>query len=240
MPEPHRSSSARVLAFLLACHLAGAAGLAVPAMARSLTSEQADERLHYRWHLTGVLGRVAGLVLPSKGDGELRAGPGADGSTVTELEITSPQSAADEYFLYGAELTRDGTTREAWSSYRWRKEAKSKRSEVEEEGVVDVASGIQLIRRRQPRYLTMRIWSDGKIYPVVVERREPEQIQVPAGRYQAVHYSVRGLNLPDERHWKGGLDLWLAPDAHATPVRIEVHRGFASVRLDLVGMERDS
>jgi hypothetical protein len=45
---------------------------------------------------------------------------------------------------------------------------------------------------------------------------------------------VRGQRIAGERFWKGGMDLWLAQDEARTPVRIQVERGFANVRLDLV------
>ena len=34
--------------------------------------------------------------------------------------------------------------------------------------------------------------------------------------------------------YAGGLDIWLAKDEAATPVRIQVERGFANVRLELL------
>ena len=48
------------------------------------------------------------------------------------------------------------------------------------------------------------------------------------------HYAVRGRNITGERHWKGSLDLWLALDTAATPLRIEVARSFSKVELRLI------
>lgn len=194
----------------------------------------AAEALSYRWSLRGLAGRVAGLVLPNSGRGELRTRPNGEG-TITELEITSPQSARGEYFLYGAQTRSDGSTALAWSSYRWRGEEKSKREPVATADVVDVASGIRLIRERQPSgAMRLRIWSDGKTYPVMVQRVGTENVRVPAGTFRADHYRVRGQRAAGERFWKGGLDLWLAQDAARTPVAIQVERGFANVRLELL------
>jgi hypothetical protein len=80
----------------------------------------------------------------------------------------------------------------------------------------------------------MRIWSDGKVYPVVVRRVGVERVTVPAGSFETEHYRVRGVRAGDARYWKGGLDLWLARDETATPVRIQVERGLANVRLELL------
>ena len=202
----------------------------------AMASAARAEALVYRWSLRGFAGRVAGLVLPDEGRGELRT-QASDGSYRTELEITSPQSKGGEYFLYGSETRADGS-KFAWSSYRWRGEEKSKRDKVRGEDVVDVAAGIRLIRERQPRAsMRMRIWSDGKTYPVVVSHVGAEDVTVPAGAFRADHYRVRGQRIRGERFWKGGMDLWLAQDEARTPVRIQVERGFANVRLDLTAGE---
>jgi hypothetical protein len=194
----------------------------------------AEESLGYRWTLRGVGGRVAGLVMPNHGRGELRSRP-ANGGRITELEITSPAADRNEFFLYGGETRADGTTSRAWSSYRWRGRAKSEKNPVEEDGVVDVASGIHLIRERHPdQPMSLRIWSDGKVYPVTVTKVGTEPVNVPAGNFIADHYRIRGVRAPGGRSWKGGLDIWLAKDEAATPVRIQVERGFANVRLELL------
>ena len=194
----------------------------------------AAESLTYQWALKGFLGRLAGLVLPNHGKGELRSHPD-DGGRVTELEITSPESKSGEFFLYGGATGANGATTEAWSAYRWNGKESNKRGKVDEPGVVDMASGIHLIRERQPESpLRLRIWSDGKVYAVVVQRAASERITVPAGNFATNHYTVRGVEMAGEHYWRGGLDLWLAQDADATPVKIRVDRGFAHVELQLL------
>lgn len=209
-----------------------AAALLVPLVGAG--EANATESLTYRWSLKGIVGHLAGLIVPHQGRGELRTRLN-DGGRITELEITAPETDRGEFFLYGGETGVDGTTQLAWSSYRWRGRAKSERSPVAEEGVVDVASGIHLIRGRRPAdTLLLRIWSDGKVYPVAVERVATERVVVPAGAFLADHYRIRGVRTPGQRFWKGGLDLWLARNEQATPVRIQVERGFANVRLELL------
>ena len=209
--------------------------LAVLFFSVAAATPAAAEALTYEWHLRGFAGRLAGVVLPNQGKGELRILRGEGGRRTAELEITSSASAKGEYFLYGSESHPDGSAAVAWSAYRWRGEEKSKRERVETSDVVDIAAGIQLIRERKPTSpMSLRIWSDGKVYPVVVKRVGSERVAVPAGSYQADHYRVRGVRQEGQRYWKGGLDLWLAQDATATPVRIQVERGLANVRLDLV------
>jgi hypothetical protein len=184
------------------------AAAAVAFLSVAAATPAAAEALTYQWRLQGVAGRVAGLVLPNHGRGELRTQL-AGGRRTTELEITSPASDRGEYFLYGSESHLDGSAAVAWSSYSWRGEEKSKRERVETKDVVDIAAGIQLIRDRRPSSpLSMRIWSDGKVYPVTVRHVGTERVAVPAGTFQADHYRVRGVRVEGERFWKGGLDLW--------------------------------
>lgn len=222
-----RVSKALVLAVTLVCLAAG-----FPAEAAAL-AKGSQENLTYHWRLRGLLGRLASVVLPSNGEAELRSRGLAAGRTVTELEITSSQATNGEHFLYGAETGPGGHTREAWSSYKWRDREKSERQRVEEEGVVDIASGILLIRQRRPQVASLRIWSDGRIYPVVVRATGAETIRVPAGEFRVQRYEVRGVRAPDGRYWSGGMDLWLAEDAAATPVQIQVTRGWANLLLEL-------
>ena len=209
--------------------------VAAAVLSIAVAAPAAAEALTYSWRLQGFAGRLAGVVMPNHGRGELRSERTGDGRLSAELHITSPQSAQGEYFRYGSESNADGSAAVAWSSYRWRGEEKSKRERVEVADVVDVASGIQRIRERQPRSpLSLRIWSDGKVYPVVVKRVGAERVAVPAGQFETDHYRVQGVRRDGERFWKGNLDVWIARDERATPVRIQVERGLANLRLDLL------
>jgi hypothetical protein len=199
-------------------------------------AEKRNEEFRYRWQLKNFVGAVAGLFLPNQGEGSLTFTRN-NGHLTSELLITSKESRQGEYFRYGSEI--DTATLQpirAWSSYQWRGESKSKRDDIDREGVLDVASGIYSIRRDPPtKPRRMEIWSEGKIYPVVVIPLGVEQRKLTGGRKVAArHYSIRGVNLPDRRRWKGKLDLWLANDQAATPVEIVISRNMADVRLELM------
>lgn len=214
------------LALLLAAGLAAA-----PAGA----TEPVAEEYTYRWHLGSLVGRVAGLFLPSRGDGVLRVTPAGGGNLKSELLITSEESRDGEYWRYGSELDPEtGRAVRAWSSYRWRGEEKKKRAEIDADGVVDVVSGIWSIRRdppAQPR--PMEIWSDGRIYAVMVIPRGRETRRVEGETVPTRRYSITGYDAPGKRRWKGSLELWLAEDAAATPVEIRLERKLADLRLEL-------
>ena len=197
----------------------------------------ADETLLYSWRLDGLLGAVAGLFLPNDGEGMLTLVPLPGGNLRSELVITAQEERSGDFFRYGAEWEPgSGKTVRAWSSQRWRGETKSKQAEIDRAGVVDVATAVQALRRdppREPRQL--EIWSDGKLYPVMVTPGEPERRRVGGREIAVRRFAVRPLQLPERRLWKGRLDLWLSDDEASTPVEILVVRSSARVRLELVG-----
>jgi Protein of unknown function (DUF3108) len=197
----------------------------------------ADETLSYTWRLDGFLGALAGLFFPNSGEGRLTLEHLPDGHLKSELRITSERRAEGDYFLYGAEWDpATGTTLKAWSGQRWRGEEKSEEQEVHQSGVIDVATAIYSLRRDPPRApRQLEIWSDGRLYPVIVFPRGLEQRRLGGSTVAARHYAVRGVDLPGRRQWKGELDLWLALDDAATPVEILVARSAARVHLELVG-----
>lgn len=219
--------------FVLAAALAA---LLLPARAGFSQAARADEQFRYRWQLRNFVGSIAGLFLPNQGEGELTF-KRQNGHLKSELLITSSASKNGEYFRYGSMMdVRTLQPIRAWSAYSWRGESKEKTSEIETDGVLDVASGIYAIRNDPPtRTRRMEIWSDGKVYPVVViplgsDRRK---IGTKNAKVDTRHYSIRGVDVPGRRKWKGKLDLWLAKDEAATPVEILISRNLADVHLEL-------
>lgn len=209
---------------------------ALLAAGQAHASEPVSEEYRYRWHLGSLLGRVAGLFLPSHGDGVLSVAPAAGGRMTSELLITSEESRQGEYWRYGSEMDPEtGLAVRAWSSYRWRGEEKSKEAEIDAaEGVRDVVSGIWSIRRDPPeRPQPMEIWSDGKVYSVMVVPRGPEKRSLDGREVATRHFTVTGSDVPGKRRWKGTLELWLADDDAATPVEIHISRNLADLRLEL-------
>jgi hypothetical protein len=203
---------------------------ALPAWAAEATPEE----LHYRWNLGRLLGRLAGIFLPSEGDGVMTLVPN-NGDVVTELLITSEHSRDGEFWRYGSRIDpASGYAERAWSSYKWRGEAKSKQEDLGDAAVMDIVSGIYAIRRDPPKASRhMEIWSDGKIYPVVVIPKGEVTRTIDGKSVLTRHYSVRGYKTPNSRFWKGSLELWLAKDAAATPVEIHITRDLAALQLRL-------
>jgi len=199
-----------------------------------------NEEFHYQWQLRNFLGTIAGLFLPNHGEGSLTFKSLGNGHLQSELTITSSVAKQGEYFRYGSEMnTRTLQPIRAWSSYSWRGETKSKSSPIEQTGVLDIASGIYSIRQNPPeKPRRMEIWSDGKIYPVLVIPLGVESRRMQDGRKMDLrHFSIRGIDTPDREKWKGKLDLWLARDEAATPVEILLSRNLADVHLELKSLQ---
>jgi len=195
-----------------------------------------NEEFQYHWQLRNFLGTLAGLFLPSQGDGSLTFKPTANGHLRSELTITSASARQGEYFRYGSEIdTRTLQPIRAWSSYSWRGETKSKDEPIDQAGVLDIASGIYAIRQDPPeKTRRMEIWSDGKIYPVVVIPLGVETRKLRNGRKAELrHFSIRGVDAPNRNRWKGKLDLWLSRDEAATPVEILLSRNLADVHMEM-------
>lgn len=225
----HRKHHRRLLAAVLGGLIALALSVS-PAAAR-----QGEESFRYRWQLKNFVGAIAGLFLPNQGEGALTIERQPNGNLKTELYITSPKSREGEYWRYGSEIDPDTLNAvRAWTSYKFRGEEKSRSESVARRGVQDVASGIYSIRRDPPeKPRKMEIWSDGKVYPVVVHPLGAEWRQLPGGKVLARHYSVRGAPTAGRR-WKGKLDIWLSADEAATPVEIRLSRNLADVHLVLM------
>jgi hypothetical protein len=214
--------------------------LAVLAPRASGQAGAQDEEFQYRWQLRNFVGHLAGLFLPNHGEGSLTFKTGQNGYLRSELTITSSAARQGEYFRYGSEIdVRTLQPIRAWSSYSWRGETKSKNAPIEQEGVLDIASGIYSIRQNPPdKARRMEIWSDGKIYPVVVIPLGAETRKTRDGKQIEVRrYSIRGIQTPDRRKWKGKLDLWLTRDEAATPVEIAISRSLADVHMELKSLQ---
>lgn len=209
--------------------------LALAMSALPARSSSSGEMLVYEWNLGGFLGRLAAVIIPGHGDGALATRPVEDGLEL-ELLITSPHSEKGDFWRYSAVIDREtGRTLRAESSYRFRGKSREKEADLSELDVIDVASGIHWIRKTRPqRAADLSIWSDGKIYPVVVESRGWQQRSVDGRSHNLEWFSIRAREVEGEPEWKGSLDLYLAPGEDAEPFEIVVDRKWARVRLELV------
>lgn len=197
---------------------------------------RADETLQYRWKIEGFFGALAGLFFPRSGEGSLIETTTAEGHLKSALRITSQAEDDASFFLYEAEIDpANGRTIAARSSQLWQGKRKDKSGKIVDAGAVDVASAIHLLRKTLPeKSRELEIWSDGKLYPVLVTPVGPATRKIGGRAVSTLHYAIRPLVRPERRVWKGELDLWFARDPQSTPVEILVARSPARVRLELV------
>lgn len=221
--------------------LLGLLGLLIVGPWTAVASAQGrgDEEFQYRWQLRNIIGTLAGLFLPNRGDGHLTFKKDGNGHLRSELTITSAVAKQGEYFRYGSEVDiRTLQPIRAWSAYSWRGETKSKSEDITVSGVLDIASGIYAIRRDPPKKTRrMEIWSDGKIYPVIVIPQGTESRTLDGKKIAVQKFSIQGFDTPGRDRWKGRLDLWLANDEAATPVEILISRNLADVRMQLATLQ---
>ena len=197
-------------------------------------SSVAVEKFHYTWKLSKFLGWIAGFFLPSRGAGTLTFEPLTNHRIRGELMITSQDSGSGEYWGYETEMdVESGHTLRAGSSYFFNGKQRQRHAEIGDEGVFDVASAIYWLRQELPQHSRrIDVWSDGKIYPVLVQLRGVSKRKVGDQRITARRYIIAAAPGATLR-WKGKLELWIAEDSEATPIEIVVHRGGAAVRMRL-------
>jgi hypothetical protein len=198
------------------------------------------EQLDYGWKLKGFGGAIIGLFFPDSGDASLVTETGPGESLTTVLELTSP-AREGEFYRYGSEIGTAGRPTRVWSAYQFRGKSKEKERTIAEEEVLDFASAIQLLRRERPaavRYI--RLWSDGREYPLTVKPGEAEQLDCGGRSWNAKRYVIEGRKVEGEKYWKGRFVIWLADDPQATPVRMVGEKGLLTVRLELTEAERSS
>ena len=202
----------------------------------TLKAGPGDEMLVYRWRVEGVKGLILRLVAPGRGEGSLTTVLNEQGQFETELHMSAEQRRQGDFWRYGSSV--DPVARrslKAWTAQKIGDKRKSSEADLEDDDVIDLASGILLVRRDPPKQRRrMRIWSNGKLYPVVIEPLGTDRAEF-RGRLTTVRrYAISGYRVPGEREWKGGLELHLADDASATPVEMHVlNKGVhARLRLD--------
>ena len=216
--------------------LAAGVCLFLAAMVAAPAGAEVAEELRYRWHLGGYKGVLARLIVPGAGDAVLRTTRLEAGAQRNELHITSPDSRRGEFWLYASEVKSPDCARltSAKTEQLFRGRAKERLAEIEEDGVLDIPSTICRIRRQPPeRDLVTRIWSDGRIYPVMISGPVADRERHGGRTVDTVSYTVSGVRRSHERVWKGRLKLVLAQDDERTPLEIALIQPGLSVRLRL-------
>jgi hypothetical protein len=228
----------RIGALLLVLGL-GVAGAA--SAEPTLNAAAGDERLVYSWKIEGIKGLLLRLVAPGRGEGSLTTIVNPDGEFETELHMSARHRRKGDFWRYGSSVDPVAQrSLRAWSMQKIGDDERVREADLRGEDVIDLASGILLVRRDPPTLRRrMRIWSSGRLYPVVVEPRGERRAEFRGRQAKVRVYAITGYRVPGEREWKGGLELHLADDAAATPVEMVVlNKGVrARLRLDEVASQ---
>jgi hypothetical protein len=246
-----------VMGVVLAAMLAGSSVAAVPVAPTPVT-----ENFRYTWRLRGGLAWIASVRFPTSGEGHLTtvyhrtANPTVD----TELKITAEET--EGFYLYQSQIDdKSIKTLMTYHGYSWGEKSRHERTffdyvkrlarirkETSDDGVEhrvkaippremkDVLTGIYYLRQKAMTLkapVAMEIFSDGKLYPVMFRPEGFEEMTVAGKGVQTRTYRITAAP-GAERKWPGGVRVWLTTDERHVPVRIEIHRSFATLRLDLI------
>ena len=255
MTRPHALSLC-VLAVILC---------ALPASATDKTclAYGPTEQLRYSWRLRGGLAWVAGLRFPTSGTGQLNTSKETADSINSTLRITS-QPGEEGFYEYISDMDASASrTLMSYHAYEWggsnRREqtffdyVKSlarihkdtpkgheyKVKKLPVDSPRDVLTGIFFLRQNSQTIeepLASEIYSDGKLYPVLFRPTGTATVDFE-GKKTVVRKFLITARPGSEQKWPGGVEVWLTQDERRIPVRIELQRSFATLRLELERIE---
>lgn len=199
------------------------------------------EVLVYEWRIEGLQGFLARLLglLPTVGEGRLTTARNGDGRLECEFRATSEKAAADEHWTYRTVVDpRSWQTQRIRESRYWRGKDKVETFELADQGVIDVLSGLHALRWSELDGAERRqIWSDEKVYSVMVVPGEDEVRELGGREVQVRHLAVLPISEPGGRVWKGRGEVWLTDDARAIPVEMLYHHRLGNLRLVLNSLQ---
>lgn len=246
------TTRASIAAAVLAC----VTSLAAPSSAKAAT-----EHLQYSWQLRGGLAWIASLRFPTSGSGELlttRTTSEPVPVVDTQLRITASEGSG--FYLYQSQIDqRNGMTLMTYDGYRWGDKQKTSRTlfdygkrlartheespekvkdrvrAIPHEQIRDVLTAIYYLRQNSATIAgpqNSSIYSNGKLYPVIFEPVGAERVNLQARAYDTRVFKISATPGTSKR-WSGAVKVWLTSDAAAVPVRIEILRNYATLRLEL-------
>jgi hypothetical protein len=196
---------------------------------------QGGEALRMRWKLSGFLGAIASLFIPSTGEALFTFVPAEERRYDLNFLVTS-RKREGEHFLYGAQVDeRSGTAAAVWSSQMFRGELKQREQEVDDPNLIDYASAVYRLRWMPPESTTrMTIWDSGRTYNIEVEPLKQNRRRIAGEKIEVRGYVVRGVKIEGEPTMRDKIWIYFARDESATPVEIVAKRGLLKARIQLV------
>lgn len=212
--------------------------LSAPARAEERPIAAAPEEFDFRWQLEGLSSWFARLfrLLPTSGDGRMTLAPDLEGRLAVTFVATSEKAGSNEYWKYETQVDLETLrTLHVRDSLRFGRKDRVKEYDLRELDVLDVLSGLQVMRYSAPtRPQSRSIWSSGKTYPVRVLLGPTESRTVFGQPTPVRKLSIRGERVPGQRYWSAYADIWLTDDPRALPVEIFYKQSLGRLRLLLV------
>lgn len=236
--------------------------VALPAAAADLNCHGPanTEEFHYTWRLRGGMSWIAGLVFPTSGVGELKTSYPPNANINSELLITTTGKSG--FYVYETQMDDAGNTHMTYHGYSWGKKWRKERTmfdyvrriahihkETPEkpsdkdvamppETLRDILTAIHYIRQNADKIrgtTTTSIYSDGKLYPVLLRPIARRVFTIGATRVSALGFEI--VDAPGGRKWPGGVNVWISEDARRIPFEIDIKESMASLQLELKSIE---
>ena len=192
------------------------------------------EEIRCDWRLQGLQGTIARILpfVPASGEAVLTVTPHDDGVRL-RFRATSAAASAEEHWTYEAELDPAARrTLRVVESSRFRGRDRSREYDLRRSSVVDLLSGLHLIRLDLPKREQEGIlWSNRRLYPVAVEPAGRESREIAGRRFELLRFVVRGRRQERHRYWNQSAEVWLAAEAPNQLVEMVFKQRFGHVRL---------
>ena len=182
--------------------------------------------------LQGVVARVLPFI-PASGEAILSVIP-QDGSTVDlSFRATSRDTSDGEYWSYTARFDPDARcTLQVVESSRFRGRSKRREHDLRGKEVIDLLSGLHLIRLDLPRSRQDgMLWANRRLYPVSLQPSGPETREIGGVRRDLLRFVVCGRRQAEHRYWKESAEVWVTAEAPNLPIQMLFKQRFGRVRL---------
>ncbi len=109
------------------------------------------------------------------------------------------------------------------------------------ENLRDVLTAIYYLRQNADKItgpVITKIYTDGQEYPATLTPGERRTFVIDGKTTPARAFDIAGApGGTGNKHWGGGVRVWLSEDERRIPCRIEIAESFASLQLDLQSIE---
>lgn len=221
------------------------------------------EQFRYTWRLRGGLAWIAAVRFPTSGEGQLTTTYHRETAPTIETELRITARPNSGFYLYQSQIDEQNLkTLMTYHGYSWGHKSRHERTffdyvkrlarirkdthkgsenqvrQIPDREMHDVLTGIYFLRQNAGTFTTplrSEIYSDGRLYPVLYKPAGKETLNVRGEATATSSYQITAAP-GTEKRWPGGVRVWLTDDERRIPVRIEIQRNFATLRLDLTSV----